>query len=105
MTTLIAFALAALVTYLLRCSMTLVGDRMSEAPMVTSAIGLVSPAVLTAIVTSALLVDEGRMAPPGSIEAAAVGCAFIAVRRTGNVSAALAVGLPLYWLGSFAGLA
>lgn len=98
MTTIITFAIAAAVTYLLRSSMMIAGDRLTSSPAVESAIGLVSPAVMTAIVASALLLDHGRIALPDLASVLAVGGAIVAVRRTGNVSTALAIGLPIYWI-------
>ena len=104
MTTLAAFGLAALMTYLLRSSMTIAGDRLLSSTTVAAAIGLVSPAVLSAMVVSALVLDHGRLSPPVLIETVAVAAAVLAVRKTGNVSMALAVGLPVYWLGTLVGL-
>lgn len=98
MTVIFAFAIAAAVTYLLRSSMMIAGDRFTSSPGVESAIGLVSPAVMTAIVGSALLLDQGRIALPDLASVLAVGGAFVAVRRTGNVGASLAIGLPIYWI-------
>ncbi len=104
MTTFAAFGIAAAITYLLRSSMTLVGDRLLSSTTVATAIALVSPAVLSAMVVSALVLDHGRLSPPVLIETLAVAAAVLAVRRTGNVSMALAVGLPVYWIGTLAGL-
>jgi branched-subunit amino acid transport protein len=104
MTTLAAFGIAAAITYLLRSSMTLAGDQLLASPRVEGAIGLVSPAVLSAMVASALLLEGGHLAAPDPVEVAAVACAVVAVRRTGNVSMALAVGLPVCWLGSLVGI-
>ena len=104
MTTLAAFAIAAVITYLLRASMTIAGDRLLSSPTLETAIGLVSPAVLSAMVVSALVLDHGQLAAPGLVETVAVAAAVLAVRKTGNVSMALAVGLPVYWLGTLVGL-
>ena len=105
MNTFFAFAVAAVITFGLRSAMTLVGDRGSSSSPMGQAIGLVAPAVLTAIVAATLLLDHGELVQPRLVEAAAVLAAIIAVRRTSNVSMALAVGLPVYWLGALAGLA
>lgn len=102
MTALIAFALAALVTFLLRSSMTLVGAA-SASPRAGRWIALVSPAVLTAMVASALLLDHGEVVRPVLGEVLAVGAGVLAVRKTGNVSMALAVGLPVYWIATAIG--
>jgi branched-subunit amino acid transport protein len=105
MSTLLAFAVAAAITFMLRAAMTLVGDRSSAESPLNQAIGLVSPAVLTAIVASTLLLDQGQLIRPHVVEVFAVIAAIVAVRRTRNVSAALAVGLPVYWVGVLVGLA
>jgi branched-subunit amino acid transport protein len=102
-TTIIAFVVAAAITYGLRSCMTLAGERLSTSSRLASAVGLVSPAVLTAFVVSALVFDRGHLSQPGVVETMAVGSALLAVRRTGNVSMALAIGLPVYWLGALAG--
>jgi branched-subunit amino acid transport protein len=105
MSTILAFAVAAVITFMLRSAMTLVGDRSLASSPLSEAIGLVSPAVLTAIVASTLLLDQGQLTRPHLVEVAAVIAAIVAVRRTGNVSIALAVGLPVYWIGVIVGLA
>lgn len=99
MTAVLAFTLAGAVTYLLRSSVIIAGAAFSS-PKIGPWIALVSPAVLTALVASALLLDTGKMMTPELGEALAVGAAVLAVRRTGNVSVALAVGLPVYWLAA-----
>lgn len=100
MTVIAAFALAGLITYLLRSVMTLYGHHMSESPRLAEAISMVSPAVLAAIVVSGLLLNNGTVTGPELAEVLAVGAAFGIVHRTGNVSLALVVGLPVYWLCS-----
>jgi branched-subunit amino acid transport protein len=60
--------------------------------------------VLAAILAGSLLVPHGRHAPPATAELVAVIVAFLAVRRTGNVAWALAVGFPIYWAAVFIGL-
>lgn len=105
MNTMTVFALAAIATYVLRSLVILAGDRVAQSPALESVIGLVSPAVLAAIVASALLVHGGSVAVPDPAGLAAVLGALVAVRRTGNVAAALFIGLPIYWLGALVGLA
>lgn len=97
MTIIISFAVAAAVTYALRSSMMIAGDRVISSTAVESAVGLVSPAVMTAIIASTLVLDHGQVALPDSASVVSVGAAIVAVRRTGNVSTALVVGLPIYW--------
>lgn len=100
MTVYLTFVGAAAVTFLLRSTMTWMtpsgvpSDRLG----VNSWIVLVTPAVLAAMVASALLVDHGALARPDGAEILAVGAAVVAVRRTRNVSMALFVGLPVFWL-------
>lgn len=94
------FALAGLITYLLRSSMLLFGDRLTASSLAESAIRMTSPAVLTAIVASALFLDHGQATRPDLAAAAPVVSAVVAVRRTSNVGMALAVGLPTYWIFS-----
>lgn len=98
MTVIAVFAVAGVITYVLRCSMLIFGDRLTSSSVAESAIGLVSPAVLTAIVASALLLEHGEIAPPDIAGMLTVAGAFVAVRRTSNVGMALAVGLPIYWV-------
>ncbi|MGA9278645.1 AzlD domain-containing protein [Ilumatobacter sp.] len=98
MTIIIAFAVTGAITYFLRSSMLVAGNRFTSSPTVESAIGLVSPAVMAAIIASTLLVDHGRIMSPDLASVAAISVAIVAVRRTGNVGSALLVGLPIYWL-------
>ena len=97
MTAVTAFTLAAVVTFLLRSSMTLTGA-VATSTRPAQWIALVSPAVLTAMVASALFVDQGHLVRAPIAELAAILAAVIGVRRTGNVSVALAIGLPVFWL-------
>lgn len=103
MTAILAFSLAAAVTYLMRSSVTLAGAAAS-APRIGPWIALVSPAVLMALVASSLFLDHGSQGLPHPGEAIAITFAVIAVRMSGNVSMALAVGLPAFWLAAVAGL-
>ena len=98
MTAVAVFAVAGMITYLLRSSMVVFGDRLISSTIADSAIALVSPAVLTAIIASAVLLEHGELAPPDIAGVLSVTSAVIAVRRTSNVSMALAVGLPIYWV-------
>ena len=98
MIALATFAVAAAVTYGLRSSMVVAGDRLLGSDRLQTVIGLTSPAVLAAMVASALFAHGGRVALPALAEVGAVAAAVIAVRRTGNVSTALAAGLPTFWV-------
>lgn len=104
MTAVLAFSLAGAVTFGLRSSMTIV-ERSATSPRLGSWIALVSPAVLTAIIASALLVDHDEIVWPRIGETLAIASAVCAVRKTGNMSLALAVGLPVYWLAGALGMA
>ncbi len=103
MSAIVVFAVAGVVTYLLRCSMVVLGDRLTTSAVVESAIGLVSPAVLTAVIASAFFLEHGQVVRPDVAGVLSVAGAVVAVRRTSNVSMALAVGLPIYWLVSACG--
>lgn len=102
MTAVAVFAVAGMITYLLRSSMAVFGDRLISSTIADSAIALVSPAVLTAIIASTVLLEHGELAPPDIAGVLSVTGAVIAVRRTSNVSMALAVGLPIYWVVNIA---
>jgi len=102
MTVIAAFAIAGVATYLLRSSMVLFGNRLASSTGVESTIRLVTPAVLTAIVASVLLLQHGQIVRPDFRGVLAVTVAVVAVRRTSHVGLALAVGLPTYWLSSLA---
>jgi len=102
MTALVAFTLAAAVTFALRSSMTWAGSAVAS-PRVTAWVGLVTPAVLTAMIASALVLDHGAIHRPGLAETSAIAVAIVAVRRTRNVSMALLFGLPVYWLAGLVG--
>lgn len=104
MTAVLAFTIAAAVTFLLRSSMTLVGVTAASS-RVRAQVALVSPAVLTAMIASALFLDHDQFVWPPAGEALAIGSAALAVSRTGNVAVAMAVGLPVYWLGGAFGWA
>ena len=77
----------------------------STSPNMRSLIALVSPDVLSAMIASALLLDHSQVVSPRIAETLAIGAAMLAVRRTGNVSAALAIGMPVYWLATALGIA
>lgn len=100
MTLFLTFALAGLATYLLRSCVVLAADRLPQSPRATTAIGMVAPAVLAAIVAASVFTHDGVAVLPVMVEVIALGAAVAAVRRTGNVSMALFVGLPVFWLAS-----
>ena len=57
----------------------------------------VAPAAVAALVGAMVLASDGRIEPLPAAQLAAVAAGFVAVRRTGNVMLAVAVGLPVMW--------
>jgi len=104
MTTLVTFLLAGVGTYLIRISMMLLEGRATVAAWIEDRLAFVGPSVLAAIVASAVFVTDGSASIPRAAEVLAVLGAWVAVRRTGSVGAALAIGFPIYWLGIAVGL-
>lgn len=104
MSTIVIFALAAAGTYLLR-SLVVFGSAIGAGQsMRGTSIDLVSPAVLGAIVVSALFVDESGPTTADPAALLAVAGAVLAARRTNNAGTALLVGLPLYWVAALVGI-
>lgn len=96
----IVIAAVGIGTYALRVSMfVLLGGRRlpawTDVPM-----SLVAPAAVAALVASMLLARDGAPALPPAPELLAVVAGFAAVRRTGNVMHAFAVGMPVFWLAA-----
>ncbi len=104
MTVLLTFALGGLVTFGLRSTMIFCGGRLSTSQRAELAIGLISPAVLSAIVASSLFLNRSDVALPASADFLAVVLGGLAAHRTKNISMALLVGLPTYWLACAVGL-
>ncbi|MGI9624679.1 MAG: AzlD domain-containing protein [Acidimicrobiales bacterium] len=100
----LAMTLVGVGTYLFRSSMILARDRFGELHWLEQRLTYVGPSVLAAIVAAALFTQDGVRTAPSGPALAAVLAGFLAVRRTGNVGAALAVGLPIYWVGAALGL-
>ena len=100
----LAFFVAAAVTYALRSSMTVVGDRLVRSPRLTVVAALVTPAVLAAMIAGALATEHGRVVAPSATAIASVGATFATARRGGNFGLALAVGMGVYWVIGIAGL-
>ena len=63
---------------------------------------LAGPAALAALAATHLATGDAGGLDVAVVLAAA--CGFAAVRRTGNVIAALAVGMPVLWIAHAAGL-
>ena len=100
MTIIVAFVVAAAVTFAMRSSMSLVGVHRSSD--LKTAVAAITPQVLAAMVASALFVRHGDLHLPTIAEVVTLGTAFAIARKTGNVGLALAVGLPVHAAVSFA---
>lgn len=84
-------------TYLLRASMfVFVGSRPIPA-WARTPMAYIGPAAVGALLASMLLTSGGERAPRGAAELVAAAAAFAVVRRTGNVTHAFVVGLPVLW--------
>lgn len=104
MTTWIAVLGAATATYLLRISMVVV---LAGRPLPAACehhLRLAGPAVLAAVVASALFVSDGAAQPAPVGHLVALVAAGAVVRRTGRSLHALLVGLPVAALASLLGL-
>ncbi|MEZ5092844.1 AzlD domain-containing protein [Nocardioides sp.] len=104
MMVLLTFTLAAVVTFALRAWMTVAGGRLVESERFAELTALVTPAVLAAMIASALLLGHGHATTPAVASVAAVVAAFAVVRRTGNVGLGLALGLAVNACLMFVGL-
>lgn len=98
MSTWLVMALAGLGTYLLRVSLVVAHDRFGTPRWLAPHLRMVGPSVLAAILMSSLAVAQDTRTGPAAAEIVAVTAAYLAVRRWGNVSLALVVGFPVYWL-------
>jgi branched-subunit amino acid transport protein len=87
-------------TYGLRASMFVVLGRRSLPAWTTTPMALVAPAAVAALVSSIVFTHGGSVQMPALVELAAIVGGFAAVRRTGNVMLAFAVGLPLFWIAT-----
>jgi branched-subunit amino acid transport protein len=99
------FLVAALVTYALRSSVTLVGRPVPA--WLDRIAGFVTPAILASMVASSLFLHgpDRQIELPSPAVAAALVCTFVVARRQRNVAMGLAVGLPAFWIGTLVGLA
>ena len=93
---------AALGTYACRASMlVLLADRQPP-PRLMARMAVVGPAATAALVAASLMSGEGDGVELSEVLAAVAG--FLAVRRTGQVAAALLVGMPVLWAARAVGL-
>ncbi|MEM9132364.1 MAG: AzlD domain-containing protein [Actinomycetota bacterium] len=104
MNPILLFALAGVITFAIRASLVVAGDRPALQGVVASHAPLVAPAVLSAIVASALLVSDEGIGPADPAAVVAVIAGAVAVHRQGNAFTALLVGLPVYWACTALGL-
>jgi branched-subunit amino acid transport protein len=98
MSTFLVVCAAGLGTYLLRASLVALPDSSAPPAWLTERLGLIGPAVMAAIVASALTGSGGGVPIP--VEVLAVAVAFVTVRKLGNPGWALVAGLPAYWLAT-----
>ncbi len=89
---------AAAGTYGLRVSMFLILGDKALPSWAEKAMTYVSPAAVAALVASMVMTTAGRVTVPELTSLAAVTAGFLAVRRSGNVMHAFAVGLPVFWV-------
>ena len=93
---------AAVITFLCR-SLVFVGFAGRSLPhRLLAWLQLAGPAALAALIATHIAAGDGSGVDLAVVLAAVGG--FAAVRRTGNVIAALAVGMPVLWIAHAAGL-
>lgn len=99
MTDLVAVLVVGVGTYATRASfIILLADR-TLPPLLQRAVRNVGPAVLSALVASLLVGEEGIAALTPSVELASLAAASLVAWRWKNVIAGLAVGMAVLWLG------
>lgn len=100
MTTWLVMIIVAVGTYGLRVSMLVAHDRLGGSAWLAQRLSIVGPAVLAAVVASALFVSGTERVSPSPAQLAAVATALVVVRWRGNVGWALLAGFPVYWVGT-----
>lgn len=103
MTTWLVILAIGLGTYALRVSMFILLGQRSLPAWTTQPMSLVAPAAVAALVTSTIAIRGGELTAPALADVAAVAAGFLAVRRTGNVMHAFAIGMPVFWVVSALG--
>jgi branched-subunit amino acid transport protein len=97
-TTLLVIASISLGTYFFRAiGFVALGNR-ALSTRVEASLALVAPAAVGALVASMAFTEAGRIDVAPVAELIAIGAGFLAVRRSGNVMHAFAVGLPVFWV-------
>ncbi len=100
----LALAAIGIGTYALRASMFVaLGNRQVPA-WLERPMSMVGPAAIAALVASMLFTSGGSVAIGSLPTIVATAAAYVVVRRTGNVMHAFAVGMPVLWILSAAGL-
>ena len=89
-------------SYALRSSMLVLSSSRDLPARAEGALSLVAPAALGALLASMLFTTAGGFAPLPWPELLAVATGFLAVRRSGNVLHAFAVGMPVFWVATAA---
>lgn len=85
-------------TYLLRASMFIALGTRSLPAWTQQPLTLVGPAAIAALLGSVVFTAPNLRGAEGVPELVAIVLAFVAVRRTGNVAHAFAIGLPVVWM-------
>jgi branched-subunit amino acid transport protein len=78
--------------------MFVVVGRRSVPAWLSAATTMLGPAAVAALVGSMLFTSGDRFASPPAAELIALLAGFCVAKRTGNVSHALLVGFPVFWL-------
>jgi branched-subunit amino acid transport protein len=100
----IAFLIGGAVTYLMRGSFLLFGDRMTLPDWTRAPLRYVAPAAFAAIALPATLGDGGfANAAPPTAELFGVAAAALVVWKTKNIPACLAVGVAIFYLTDWIG--
>jgi branched-subunit amino acid transport protein len=73
-------------------------------PAADASLRHIGPAALAALLATMALTSAGEVEPLPAGRLLAIAAGLVAVRRTGKVFAAFAVGLPVAWAAAAAGL-
>ncbi len=99
----LSIIIIGVLTYGIRLSFILWGDRLTLAPVAQRALRFVPVTILTAIIVPAILEPAGTLdISLGNARLIAGGVAVLVAWRTRNVLATIATGLATLWIGLFA---
>jgi branched-subunit amino acid transport protein len=98
MTAWFVFAAIGLGSFAMRAAMVTALASRNLPPRFDVAMRFVGPAAVGALAATLTFTHAGAFRQPAVAELIAVVVAFLAVRRTGNMLHAIAVGLPTFWL-------